>query len=295
MPIDYQVLRNWTFTDVPMHYDQRDTMLYGLALGFGDNPLDASKLRFVYEKNLIAVPSMAAILGYPGNFLNDPATGVDYLKVVHGEQSVELHRPLPVSARIVGRSRVSRIVDKGPGKGALVTVERKIADAPTGELFATVEQVIFCRGDGGFATEACPGDPPAPTPAGLPDAPPDAVFILPTRMDAALMYRLLGDRNPLHADPDVAKAAGFTRPILHGLATYGLAARVVIETCCGDDPGRLASLYTRFSAPVFPGETLRAEVWLDGETVRFRIKVVERDVVAINNGLATIRPLRAAA
>ncbi|MDB5837702.1 MAG: 3-alpha,7-alpha, 12-alpha-trihydroxy-5-beta-cholest-24-enoyl-CoA hydratase [Caballeronia sp.] len=295
MPIDYQVLRNWKFTDVPMHYDERDTMLYGLSLGFGDNPLDASKLRFVYEKNLVAVPSMAAILGYPGNFLNDPATGVDYLKVVHGEQSVELHRPLPVTARIVGRSRVSQIVDKGRGKGALVTVERKIVDALSGELFATVEQVIFCRGDGGFATEACPGDPPAPAPEVLPDAPPDAVFTLPTRTDAALLYRLLGDRNHLHADPDVARAAGFARPILQGLATYGLAARAVIETCCGDDPGRLVFLYARFSAPVFPGETLRAEVWRDGEAVRFRIKVIERDVVAINNGMATIGQLQAAA
>jgi acyl dehydratase len=295
MPIDYQVLRNWKFADVAMHYDERDTMLYGLALGFGDNPLDASKLRFVYEKNLVAVPSMAAILGYPGNFLNDPATGVDYLKVVHGEQSFKLHRPLPVTARIVGRSRVSRIVDKGLGKGALVTVERKIVDALNGELFATVEQVIFCRGDGGFATEACPGDPPAPAPEVLPDAPPDAVSILPTRMDAALLYRLLGDRNHLHVDPEVARTAGFARPILQGLATYGLAARAVIETCCDDEPGRLISLYARFSAPVFPGETLRAEVWRDGETARFRIKVVERDVVAINNGMATIEKLRVAA
>lgn len=295
MPIDYQVLRNWPFADVPMHYDERDTMLYGLALGFGDDPLDASRLRFVYEKELVAVPAMAAILGYPGNWLNDPATGVDYLKVVHGEQSVQLHRPLPVSAQIVGRSRVSRIVDKGPGKGALVTVERQVVDAVSGELFATVEQVIFCRGDGGFATMACPGDTAAPAPKALPDTPPDAVLTIPTRVDAALLYRLLGDRNRLHADPDVALTAGFARPILHGLATYGLAARAVIEACCADDPRRLVSLYARFSAPVFPGETLSAEVWHDDDIARFRIRVVERDVIAINNGAATIARTRIAA
>ena len=175
--------------------------------------------------------------------------------------------------------------DKGEGKGALVLSERDITDKATGEPIATVTHTMFCRGDGGF------GGPPrqAPAPHELPSRAPDAVCDLGTRPEAALIYRLCGDLNPLHSDPAVAKQAGYPRPIMHGLGSFGVAARAVLKTFCGYDPNKLALFAARFSAPVFPGETLRTEMWQDGNVVSFRTRVVERDVIAVNNGCAEVR------
>jgi len=177
------------------------------------------------------------------------------------------------------------VIDKGPGKGALVLCERKVTDQASGETIAVVTQTIFCRGDGGF------GGPPreAPPPHALPEREPDAMCDLGTRPEAALIYRLSGDLNPLHADPAAAQKAGFPRPILHGLATFGVAGHAVLKTMCGYEPARLISFACRFSAPVFPGETLRTEMWRDGAIVSFRTRVVGRDAVAINNGRAEVR------
>jgi acyl dehydratase len=153
-------------------------------------------------------------------------------------------------------------------------------------LIGTVTQTIFCRGDGGF------GGPPreAPAPHPIPARAPDVVCDLGTRPEMALIYRLSGDYNPLHAEPAFAKAAGFPRPILHGLGTFGVSGHALLKTMCGYDPARLASFGCRFSAPVFPGETIRTEMWRDGDVVSFRARVIERDVIAINNGRAEVRP-----
>ena len=187
---------------------------------------------------------------------------------------------------VVGQLRITEVIDKGLGKGALVLTERKVIDKDGGKLIATVTQTIFCRGDGGF------GGPPreAPAPHPIPTSDPDAVCDLATRPEAALIYRLSGDRNPLHAEPAVAKQAGYPRPIMHGLGNFGVAGHAVLKTFCGYDPKRLTSFACRFSAPVFPGETLRTEMWRDGNVVSFRSRVVERDIVAVNNGRAEVRP-----
>jgi acyl dehydratase len=164
--------------------------------------------------------------------------------------------------------------------------ERKVSDKASGDLIATVTQTTFCRADGGF------GGPPrqAPEPHPLPTRTPDAVCDLGTRPEAALIYRLSGDRNPLHVEPAFAKQAGYPRPIMHGLGNFGISGHAVLKTFCGYDPSKLASFACRFSAPVFPGETLRTEMWRDGAVVSFRAKVVERDVVAVNNGRAEVKP-----
>ena len=284
MAIDYDRLMNWHFPPVRHTLTKSDCILYALGVGLGGDPLDAAQLRFVYEDGLAALPTMAVVLAYPGFWVKDEATGIDWLRVVHGEQAITLHRPLPVEGELLGHSRVTGIVDKGAGKGAILYSERRISDAASGELYATLAMSTFCRGDGGFAGPG--GGPNGPSWAvhPIPGRPAEFVCDLPTLPQQALLYRLNGDLNPLHADPAVARAAGFARPILHGLCTLGVVGHALLRTCCDYDPARLRSLALRFSAPVFPGETIRTEMWRDGEIVSFRARAVERDVVVLNNG-----------
>jgi len=287
--IDYEKTRAWRSGPVRHAYTARDSILYALGVGFGADPLDANELRYVYEKDLAAVPTMAAVLASPGFWMRERAElGIDFVRLVHGEQSVVLHRPLPGAATLVGESRVVRIVDKGEGKGAVMHVEKTLADEADGGLVATVEQVLFLRGDGGFSRHGG-GDAPAPAAPEPPAGPPDIALALPTRADAALLYRLSGDINPLHVDPAVAAKAGFPRPILHGLATYGNACRGILASCCGHDAARLRSIRARLTSPVYPGETLLLECWrLGAEEVAFRARVQERDVQVLANGRALL-------
>jgi acyl dehydratase len=227
-----------------------------------------------------ALPSMAVVLGYPGFWLRDPATGVDAVRLVHGEQSVELHAPLPTEGEVIGRSRVTGLVDRGAGKGALLYSERVILDAATGAKLATLGQTTFLRGDGGFGGPDGPVRKPAPEPEGAPEI----VLDLPIRPEMALLYRLNGDHNPLHSDPGIAAKAGFPRPILHGLATFGVVGRALLRAICGNDPARFGRMDCRFSAPVFPGETIRTEIWPTTGGAAFRARVLERDVVVVGNG-----------
>ncbi|WP_091908598.1 MaoC/PaaZ C-terminal domain-containing protein [Chitinasiproducens palmae] len=292
MTIDYQTLKNWPFPPLEHRYTARDAVLYSLGLGYGTDPLDPRDLPFVYDsdaKDLRVSPTFANVLGYPGFWAKHPGTGIDWVKLLHGEQTLRLHHPLPREATVIGQSRVAKIVDKGPGKGALVLIERTITDKASGVLLATVEQLNFCRGDGGYSASGQPSDEPIPTPPPLPERAPDDVCDLVTRPESALIYRLSGDDNPIHVDPEAARNAGFERPILHGLATYGVAGRAVVRVACDNRPERLAMLYTRFSAPVYPGETIRTEMWRDGGTVWFRSRALERDVMVLNNGRAELR------
>ncbi len=294
MAINYQALKNRVFKDVEQTYTWKDSALYALGIGFGHDPLDVKQLRFVYEGNQdqLAVPTMPVVLATPGFWVKEPDSGVDWVKVLHGEQSLVLHKPLPVQGTVIGRLRITGIVDKGAGKGAILVQERTLYDKATGDLLATAEGLTFCRGDGGFSDT--PGNGPKggdPAPAAkppVPDSAPDIVRDMPTMPQAALIYRLNADLNPLHADPAVATAAGFKAPILHGLASYGAAGHAVLAACCDYDPSRLKSFGLRFTSPVYPGETLRVEMWKRGNQVHFRVKVVERDVIALNNGLAVI-------
>jgi acyl dehydratase len=285
MAIVYEKLLALKIPDVEQSYGPKDCMLYALGVGLGLDPLDEEQLAFVYEKNLKVLPTMAVVLGYPGLWMKELDTGIDWVKMVAGEYDLRLHQPLKPQGIVRGRTRVVEILDKGAGKGAILYAERTIDDVATGARIATIMQTTVCRGDGGFG-----GPPRAQRPVhAVPDRAPDLACDLPTRPEMALVYRLSGDPNPLHADPAVAKAAGFPRPILHGLGTFGVAGHAILKTLARYDPARLTAIAGRFSAPVFPGETIRTEIWRDGGVVSFRARVLERDVVAINNGRAEIR------
>ena len=258
MAFDYARILNWPIPERRQTYTERDTILYALGLGFGDDPTDKRQLRYVYEDGLTAFPTMANVLGQPGFWMKDPEAGVDWVRILHGEQQLTVHRSLPAAGTIVGKSRVKQIVDKGEGRGAVVLVERVVEDADTGEALCTVLQSTFCRGDGGCGGPG--GD--LPKPPAMPDRAPDHVVVIRTLPQAALIYRLSGDYNPLHADPDVATAAGFPRPILHGLATFGIAARAL--TMVAPENADLTALSARFTSTVLPGDVLETRIWKVG-------------------------------
>ena len=284
MAIVYDRLLALKIPDVERSYTERDPIFYALSLGLGQDPVNAEELPFVYEENTKVLPTFPVVVAQPGFWARELDTGIDWVKVVHGEHDLVLHTPLPARGTVTSQTRVIDVIDKGPGKGALVISQRKLNDKATGQLHATITQTTFCRGDGGF------GGPPrtAPEPHALPTRAPDAVCDLVTRPEMALLYRWNADMNPLHADPAIATAAGFGRPILHGLATFGVSGHAILKTMCGYDPGRFKSMAVRFSAPVYPGETIRTEMWRDGTIVSFRARVIERDIVVLNNGRTEI-------
>jgi acyl dehydratase len=281
MPLAYEKLLQLELPPYVEQLTKRHTAFYALSVGLGENPMDEAQLAFVdFMRKLVALPSMATILGAARSPLSDPAYGADYTQAVNGEASVTLHRPLPVEGEITGTTRITGIVDKGRARGALVYSERTLRDG-AGIPIATVGATTFLRGDGGCGAP----DGPVREPHVLPSTVPDRSVDLPTRPEQALYYRFNGDENPLHADPAGASRAGFPRPILHGLCTFGVVCHALVRVLCDYDPSRLRELEARFSAPVFPGETIRTEIWNDGS---FRARVVERDVVVVTNGRAQV-------
>jgi acyl dehydratase len=262
-------------------YDDQYTMLYALALGSGGA---AEDLPFVYEKSLSAIPTMAAALTPPSNdFI--AAAGLDLSMIVHGEQRLTLHRPLPSAGRMSSAALCLSVIDKGEERGALVNLLSEIRDARSADLYATSISTLFCRGDGGFS-----GPPDGELPHHIvPEREPDFVITSSTLAQQAALYRLLGDRNPLHIDPEAAKAAGYELPILHGLCTYGIACRAVLRACCHNDPILIETFNVRFSAPVYPGETIETRIWRDDRQLSFECHVAERDVRVISNGLCLLR------
>ncbi|KNE27012.1 MULTISPECIES: MaoC/PaaZ C-terminal domain-containing protein [Achromobacter] len=285
MPLDYATVKDWRFDEVRQRYDQKDTMLYALGIGLGQDPEDTRQLRYVYEEGLQAFPTMGVVLAYPGFWVRDPRTGIDWVKVVHGEQRLTVHAPLPASGMVVSRTRNTHVIDKGADKGAIVINERTL-HGEDGACLATLRQSTFCRGDGGFGQGDASPEPLPPTP----DSEPDLRCELRVAPNAALLYRLNADPNPLHVDPEVARQAGYPRPILHGLCSYGVAAHAIVKSCCDYDASRLTSLNTRFSAPVYPGETLQCDIWRqpDGQ-IQFLARSRERDVVVMSHGTATVQ------
>jgi acyl dehydratase len=281
MAINYEQIMQLKSEGETYSYSDRDTMLYALGVGFGRDPMNLEELPFVYENGLKAVPTQATVIAWGSSIMGK--TGINYMMVVHGEQRVTLHRPLPTAADLIADERVTGAFDKGP-KGAVVLTEKVIRIAGTNEKLCTLSSTIFARGDGNFGG---PKDG-APEPHQIPDRAPDLVHECDTRQDQAFIYALSGDRNPLHRDPNFAKMAGFPRPILHGLCSYGTACRAVISTICKYDPTKITSFDVRFSAPVFPGETIITEMWVDGSVVSYRSKLKERDVVVLNNGKCTL-------
>lgn len=268
-------------------YTDSQTMLYALAVGMGRDPLDERELSFVYEKNLQAIPTLATVIAWGARDVR--TLGVDYGKVLHGEQRLTLHQPLPIAADLIVNARTKSIHDKGLGKGALIVSEIKIFDATSGAQLCTLEPTHFARGDGGFS--AVSGDSgPADPPHIVPNRVADATCELETSAEQPLLYRLLGDRNILHVDPEAARAAGFDRPILHGLCTYGMCCHAVLKTMCEYRAELLRQFDVRFSAPVYPGDTLRVEMWRDGDTISFRALAKERNVIVIDNGRCVVEP-----
>jgi acyl dehydratase len=283
MPIDLQKALALRSEGQEFSYADRDTMLYALGVGMGANPLDRNELPFVYENGLKVMPTQATVIAWgAGRTLE---TGINFMMVVHGEQRLTVHKPLPDRATILADWRITDVVDKGAGKGAVLVAETIIRDKASGEKLVTLVSSTFARADGGFGGPAAGGPEPHPTPTRAPDA----ELALPTRPDQALIYRLSGDRNPLHSDPDFAKAAGFDRPILHGLCSYGITCRAVLQTYCNFDPTLIRGHDVRFSAPVFPGETIVTRMWKDTNIVSFEAGVKERPgVTVIKNGKTTL-------
>lgn len=277
--INEQHLLNYPIPEVRQTLTPRDAAFYALSIGLGTNPVDRRQLDYVdvNRAGFSALPCMAEVLCHPGFWLGKPDTGVDALKLVHGEQAIEWFDIPPVAADLVGRTTVTQLVDKGEGKGALLFSTKEVHDVTSGKLLFRTNRSIFLRGDGGFGGTGGP----VPKPHAVPETAPDFFDDLPTRPEQALYYRLNGDDNPLHADPVIAARAGFPRPILHGLCTFGVVFHALIRTLNDYRPSRHGRIAARFSAPVFPGETIRTDIWKDGS---FRARVLERDLVVINNG-----------
>lgn len=264
-------------------WQDRDAMLYALSIGIGDDPLDPAALRFIHERGLRTVPTFATVAAWGSNPpLRD--AGVDYTKVVHAAQEVVVHRLLPPAGRVRADGGIVSVVDKGD-KGALVEAHVVLRDADSGEAYVTNRVTWLARADGNFGGPRDGGSSPHP----IPDRAPDRTITYSTRPDQAALYRLLGDRNPLHIDPAIAAHAGFDRPILHGLCTFGITCRAVMEGFAGMEPERIASHAARFSSPVLPGDDIAVDMWRDGATISFEARVPARGVTVIRNGRAQLR------
>ncbi|WP_310542314.1 MaoC/PaaZ C-terminal domain-containing protein [Phenylobacterium sp.] len=274
-------------------YRDKDVMLYALGVGMGQDPMNEDELAYVYERNLKVIPTAATVLASNMRSAGGPApvmpeghrqSQINFLMVVHGEQKVELHKPLPTTGTFTAEGHTVGAYDKGEGKGAVIINETVWKD-DKGEKVATLTGSTFARGDGGF------GGPSegAPEPHVVPTRKADLSVDFTTREDQALLYRLNGDRNPLHSDPESARRSGFQRPILHGLCTYGITCRAVLQAITGFDPDQILSHQARFSAPVIPGDTITVDLWKDGRNISFEARVKERGATVIKNGLTVLR------
>ncbi|MEU4495553.1 MaoC/PaaZ C-terminal domain-containing protein [Streptomyces sp. NBC_00210] len=271
MPIDAAKAVAAEARSTEIHWGHKDVQLYHLGVGAGVPATDPDELRYTLESKLHVLPSFATVagagLGVVGGLFG-PGLDIDLAAVLHGGQTIELHRPIPVSGTVVATSRVAAVYDKG--KAAILVLRTEAAD-DEGPLWTSDAQ-IFVRGEGGFGGERGPSSR-----LELPSREPDKTIEKSVREDQALLYRLSGDYNPLHADPEFAARAGFDRPILHGLCSYGMTLKAVVDTVLGGDVDRVRSYTTRFAGVVFPGETLRIRMWRLGSKVQVSVTAVERD------------------
>jgi acyl dehydratase len=285
MPINYDELMALKNIGQKFAYSDREVMLYAYGIGMGADPMDEKELAFVNEASAIArplkvVPTFASVAAWgasPGEM------NLNRMMVVDGERDIAFHRPLQVAARLVVDSRVLAVFDKGKDKGAVIR-HQTVLKNEQGEELATLVASRFARGDGGF------GGPSEgqPEPHRVPARAPDRSLDIPTRPDQALIYRLCGDRNPLHSDPEFARRAGFPRPILHGMCTFGITCRGILQTYADYDPAAFRQHAARFSAPVYPGETVTLDMWKDGSVISFEARVKARDATVIRNGRAVL-------
>jgi acyl dehydratase len=283
MAINQDQLLSWQFSRVTQSYTERDAIIYALGIGLGENPLDKAELAYLIEGDLRVLPTMAVTLATLGMWVKEPALGIDWVRLVHAAQAATFHAPLPAKAEVYAKARITSVTDRGAGKGAVITLERQIYNGADDTLLCSLVQTLLARGDGGFGGEP----PPKAVPFVVPDRPPDVSTSCETSPRAALIYRLSGDLNPLHAVPEVAARAGFERPILHGLASYGIAGWVILRELCGSKPEALESLALRFAGIVTPGDRLSFRLWREGNTVVFTAHAGDR--LVLDQGVAQLK------
>ena len=280
MPIDPTVALGATVEPYASSWDPDDVILYHLGVGAGlGKPTDPAELAYTYEQKLVVLPSFAVVPAFRGlvNAITGqiPGLAVNPVMVLHGEQDLEIHQPIPTAGTVEHRSRVASLYDKG--KAALVTLE--VESGPAGDPLFTNRFTLFARGEGGFG-----GDPNSPPPGNTPpEREPDAVTESPTMSHQALIYRLSGDKNPLHADPDFAKLGGFDTPILHGLCTYGIVCKAVVDHLLDGDVTAVARYQVRFAGVVFPGETVVTSMWREGDRIVLSATTRERGQPVLSN------------
>lgn len=267
-------------------YSSVDAILYALSLGFGDDPLHARELRHVYEDGLETLPTLPLVLGWQGIWMPAAGLALDRTRMLHAEERLDLHRALPPAGIVRYEVHVDAVADRGPGRGAFVHARKELYSENDGLHLATVRSCVLARGDGGrgSAGEA----PPALAPT--PERPADGVGERATLARQALLYRLNGDSNPVHAAPEVAALAGFDRPLLHGRCTLGIALRELLASALDHDVAAVGAVAVRFSAPFFPGETLRVRHWRDTGGLAFAADSVERGVTVLSHGRLALRP-----
>ncbi len=283
MPIDREKALGYELGEGRGRWQKDDVILYHLGIGAGNPPTDPNELEYTFEKNLKVLPTFVTVVATDasGNLMKVPGVSFNPALLLHGEQDIEIHQELPVEAEIRASSRIADIFDKG--KAALLILEGKARDAEGKPLY-TNRMSLFLRGEGGFGG---PSGPKAGNEA--PSRKPDGVVERATLPQQALLYRLNGDKNPLHADPEFAKAGGFDRPILHGLCSYGIACKAVVDAALGGDPSLVSRYQARFAGVAFPGETYRISYWREGDKLLLEARSKERDAVILSNAAITVR------
>jgi acyl dehydratase len=287
MPVDREKAVGASLGERESGWEPDDVILYHLGVGAGVPPTEPGELEYAYEKNLKVLPSFVVVAGgrrprAPGaQSFKIPGIEFNLAQLLHGEQDIEIHTTLPTSATTVMKSRVADVFDKG--KAALVIIENEVTD-DSGDRLYTTRMSAFIRGEGGF------GGPSGPKPGNQPpEREPDDVVESETLPQQALLYRLSGDKNPLHADPEFAKMAGFDQPIIHGLCSYGIVCKAIVDAALDGDPTRVARYQARFRGVGFPGETYLTSYWKEDDRIVLEVKSKQRDAPIISNAAVWLR------
>ena len=278
MPIDVEAALGSSLPSRQFAWDEDRVILYHLGLGAGAPPTDPLELSYTYEGNLSVLPSFGTVAAYSAMAATSMARGVDinWALVLHGEQDLEIRQPIPRSGEVTSQPRIAHIYDKG--RAALMVVEVTSTDQQTGEVLFINRSSLFIRGEGGWG-----GNPGPKASNQAPSREPDHIIRSTTLPQQALLYRLSGDKNPLHADPAFAALGGFDRPILHGLCTYGVVCKAAVDAVLGGDPARTRRYRARFAGVVFPGETVTTRMWEEGDKTLLEAVVEDRDATVLSN------------